>query len=59
VGQVVKHRSEGYTGVIIGWDLKARVSFLRIMQLKTTEIYVERFNYYFYYFTGFRDMACA
>ncbi|XP_034247453.1 uncharacterized protein LOC117649111 [Thrips palmi] len=26
VGQVVKHRSEGYTGVIIGWDLKARAS---------------------------------
>ncbi|KAJ1527706.1 hypothetical protein ONE63_007665 [Megalurothrips usitatus] len=26
IGQVVKHRNEGYTGVIIGWDLKARAS---------------------------------
>jgi len=26
VGQVVKHRSEGYTGVIVGWDVKARAS---------------------------------
>lgn len=32
VGQVVKHRSEGYTGVIIGWDLKAKVSTFLIMQ---------------------------
>lgn len=28
IGQVVKHRTEGYTGVIIGWDVKARVSKL-------------------------------
>lgn len=28
VGQVVKHRSEGYTGVIVGWDVKARVGSL-------------------------------
>ena len=28
VGQVVKHRSEGYTGVIIGWDVKARVCIM-------------------------------
>lgn len=26
IGQVVKHRSEGYTGVVIGWDMKASAS---------------------------------
>lgn len=26
IGQVVKHRTEGYTGVIIGWDAKAKAS---------------------------------
>ncbi|KAK3915403.1 Clp protease adapter protein ClpF, chloroplastic [Frankliniella fusca] len=26
IGQVVKHRTEGYTGVIIGWDVKAKAS---------------------------------
>jgi hypothetical protein len=25
IGQVVKHRTLGYKGVIVGWDLKAKV----------------------------------
>lgn len=25
IGQVVKHRTRGYKGVIVGWDLQAKV----------------------------------
>ena len=28
VGQVIRHKRWGYRGVIIGWDVKAKVSFL-------------------------------
>ena len=33
IGQVIRHKRWGYRGVIIGWDIKAKVCFLIITPL--------------------------